>query len=377
MHALFLLLSTSLAAPVTVDATRSVVLTNSETLAMGGASVGAAVGADGAFYNPAAAGRRSPGDTKPLFYSTSFGALDVGPANPVDLGNIGAAEGWSGGMLNLGLAVGYKRLALSVVNGRLRYYTSPLVDDIGTIYTPTVNVNETHLDLAAAFAEDRVILGAGARLLRVGASLDGYGLEPERFGGVGAELGLLLRSPATGLSLGLVWRQGTSTGDLDEVSALGVRAVELPAELALGAAWSGELRPAQANPLPLRLVADLVLASPVEEAFMLEALMLGEQVAKGRAASWSPRLGAELEPWPDRLRLRAGTYLEPSRTDLADGRLHGTGGLELRLFRLRLLRGIIDMDISYEAAIDAAPRYLNLSYLGVGTWARRAKETIE
>lgn len=363
------LLPLALAEPVAVDASRSVVLTNSETLAMGGAGVGGATGSDGAFYNPAAAASRGPADTDPLTYSTSFSTLSVGPKNPVDLGNIGTAEGWSGGMFNLGGALGYRDLALSVVNGQLRYY----LEEIGEIdnYTRyTVNINQTHINLSGALWEDRLVLGGGVQLLRVGAENSRYGLEPDRFGGVGLEAGLRLRRPHLGL--GLVWRQGVTTRELDGVEVVDADEARVPMELALGLAWRGELTPGRAPPLPLRVAADLVYAAPVDGALMLEALMLGQEVGKGAAGTLSPRLGAELEPWPDRLRLRAGTYLEPSRTALASGRMHGTGGLELRLFHLSLLNKRISLDFSYEAAVDAAPRYLNLSYLGLGTWSRAA-----
>lgn len=351
-----------------LDLTRSVVLTTSETLAMGGASVGAAVGADGAFYNPAAAATRGPADKSNFLWSSSFGLLSVGPSNPIDLGNVGTSQGWSGGMLNLGLALGWKNVALSAVDGRLRYYQDEILptDELARY---NVVVNETHLDLAGSFWDGRLVAGAGARLLNLSATLPSDAMS--RYSGWSAEAGLTLHQPGVGLSEGLVWRQATHAA-LRDGSDLGVDGAILPTQISLGGAWEGALRPDHANTLPLRVAADLVYSAPVHDGVMLEALMTGLDVSKGQVGTLSPRLGAELEPWPDRLRLRAGGYLEPSRTDLAGGRGHGTGGFELRLFHIKALHGFIDTDLSYETCVDAAPRYLNLSYLGIGTWARRS-----
>lgn len=49
-------------------------------------------------------------------------------------------------------------------------------------------------------------------------------------------------------------------------------------------------------------------------------------------------------------------------------RLHATTGLEVRLFRLRLFKGFIDTEIAWEAAVDYAPNYLNVAWLGIGAW---------
>ncbi len=66
---------------------------------------------------------------------------------------------------------------------------------------------------------------------------------------------------------------------------------------------------------------------------------------------------SEYEWKPGRLRLRGGTYWEPSRFDGVDGRLHYTFGAELALFQFPLL-GEHRLDLSFTG--DVAARYRNV-----------------
>ncbi len=78
----------------------------------------------------------------------------------------------------------------------------------------------------------------------------------------------------------------------------------------------------------------------------------------------SPRGGFDWEMIPGRFRLRGGSYWEPSRYDGVDGRVHGTFGLELRVFEVDiwgLRRGRITL------TGDLARDYSNLG-LSVGLW---------
>jgi hypothetical protein len=64
--------------------------------------------------------------------------------------------------------------------------------------------------------------------------------------------------------------------------------------------------------------------------------------------------GLEAEAIPNRLRLRAGTYYEPSRFDGISPREHITGGFEVRLFKFNLLG---ERHLSFSYAVDVAARY--------------------
>jgi hypothetical protein len=110
----------------------------------------------------------------------------------------------------------------------------------------------------------------------------------------------------------------------------------------------------------------------------------------GEGASLTLRAGAEAEVIPNRLQLRAGSYLEPTRfrdpefteiTRLPDGsrlltsryrdpspRLHGTAGFEVRVLEWSVF-GLFADDTSFRVsgAVDASRRYFGWS-LGIGVW---------
>ena len=114
----------------------------------------------------------------------------------------------------------------------------------------------------------------------------------------------------------------------------------------------------------LTLAADLAITSPSDDAYGLEAFGMHQLQPTGHRWAFSPRLGAEYEWLPGRLRLRAGTYFEPERYDGVRGRLHGTFGLELRAFEFHAWgrrRGAITL------TGDLAARFENVG-LSVGFW---------
>jgi hypothetical protein len=81
----------------------------------------------------------------------------------------------------------------------------------------------------------------------------------------------------------------------------------------------------------------------------------GDQIAFGL------RVGAESEVWQDRMKVRLGSYLEPSRTNRKFYRLHGTLGLEARLF------DFWSWSAGITATVDVAKLYFNWG-LGLGLW---------
>lgn len=110
--------------------------------------------------------------------------------------------------------------------------------------------------------------------------------------------------------------------------------------------------------------ADLVITGQSADAYGLDAFALHELERSGRHSSWSPRGGAEYEWLPGRLRLRGGSYWEPGRFEGVSGRLHGTFGIEVRVFEVDvwgLRRGRITL------TGDVASRYQNAA-LSIGFW---------
>ncbi|MBI2896643.1 MAG: hypothetical protein HYY06_24005 [Deltaproteobacteria bacterium] len=117
----------------------------------------------------------------------------------------------------------------------------------------------------------------------------------------------------------------------------------------------------------LLLSADLALTGPVEGGVGIESFVQQVERRSGNTLSVTPRLGLEGEVWPDRLRLRGGSYLEPSRFDDQGSRPHGTFGLDLRLFYTTLWDVFARFGVRASGVIDVAPRYLQLA-VSVGIW---------
>lgn len=128
---------------------------------------------------------------------------------------------------------------------------------------------------------------------------------------------------------------------------------------------------ARAKALPRQKVlvsASALISGPVEDGVGVESFLLQRVERSGRWVTVQPRLGVEVEPLENRLQVRAGTYLEPSRFSKEIVRAHGTAGLDVRLIEWSVL-GLFDDDTAWRvgAFVDGAQRYLSMG-LTAGIW---------
>ncbi len=116
------------------------------------------------------------------------------------------------------------------------------------------------------------------------------------------------------------------------------------------------------------LTADLWFNGRVENGVGVESLLFQTVQRSGEKVTVSPRLGFETEVWPTRMKIRGGTYLEPSRFAASSPRLHGTLGLDISLFKWDVV-GLWPDDYRWQvtAAIDLASHYGAFSF-GIGGW---------
>lgn len=117
----------------------------------------------------------------------------------------------------------------------------------------------------------------------------------------------------------------------------------------------------------LMLVASLVVTPPIDRSTSVAAFLDQRLVPYGTSWSLSPHFGVEGEPLADRLMMRIGGYLEPSRADGVDARQHFTFGADLKLFAVRFMPGFRDTVWKLTSSFDLAPRYTNWG-LGIGIW---------
>jgi hypothetical protein len=135
------------------------------------------------------------------------------------------------------------------------------------------------------------------------------------------------------------------------------------------------VRKARYRQLPrdyLLLTLGLLVTGTTDEGISLESYLQDSARRSGRFVTYSPRAGLEMEPLPNRLTARLGTYVEPSRftdrPDAFDFRQHLTAGLEVALFRFSVF-GLVDDQTTWRIAmmVDYAARYSNYG-LSIGIW---------
>lgn len=118
----------------------------------------------------------------------------------------------------------------------------------------------------------------------------------------------------------------------------------------------------------LLIVASALVSGPVSDAVGVESFLSQEVQRSGQRASVTPRVGIETEPFANAVQIRAGSYLEPSRFNRSTSRLHGTLGVEVRLFTWSVF-GLVDADTAWRVGAygDYARNYLAWG-LTAGMW---------
>lgn len=103
-----------------------------------------------------------------------------------------------------------------------------------------------------------------------------------------------------------------------------------------------------------------------EQAALHDATSAAVFRRSGQRISYSPRLGLEGEPVPDRVQTRIGTYIEPSRFG-GLSRQHFTFGFDVKLLPWSVFGLAGDIIWRVGGVADLAPRYQSLG-LSLGAW---------
>ncbi|MGB8329300.1 MAG: small VCP/p97-interacting protein [Polyangiales bacterium] len=116
------------------------------------------------------------------------------------------------------------------------------------------------------------------------------------------------------------------------------------------------------------LTADLWFNGRVTNGVSVESFAFQTVQRSGQRVTVSPHIGFETEAWPKRMKVRAGTYLEPTRVVESSPRVHGTFGIDVDLFKWNVF-GLWPDDYRWQltAAIDFARAYGSFS-VGIGGW---------
>jgi len=264
----------------------------------------------------------------------------------------------------------------------------------------TANYGMVHASLAYGFNSGQLALGAGPRLvgMRLGGSSSSSLFSTA---GVGYEAGVIWKPTDAQYRLAAAVKSPI-TATVPGAAGAAPTKLHVPWEVALGFAYQFGGRPLNPRLLTVTDVARSKTGGSEPSKAQLDAaetelfdryerrerfyLMLTSElhVVQGSGAhiglNWadtvetssrplaSPRLGVESEVIPQHLKLRGGSYYESARVAQTNGRFHGTGGLDVRLFEWSAFGLLKPFDFwQLSLAADAARSYLNTSF-SIGFW---------
>jgi hypothetical protein len=111
----------------------------------------------------------------------------------------------------------------------------------------------------------------------------------------------------------------------------------------------------------LLLSSEIILYGPTAKGQGVNAFLRQTPERSGARISYGVRVGFEGEVLQNRLKLRGGGYLEPSRYSRRYYRPHATAGFDVRLF------DAWRWSVRATATVDVAPRYFDWG-LSIGLW---------
>jgi len=391
----------------TIDPARGPISGSTRRVGLGGAFVSIADDTEGVAINPASSALRLPSS----FNQWDFGlGLDAAvgawlPKN--DLYNQGQNEGSGKSSAVFG------SLAAIIYNGHFgvgvaaeaQSNAASRADEVqGVSSTLGANFGVVHANMAYGFLQGQLLLGAGPRFIGMSFDRDSSG---GKLGsaGVGYEAGVLIKpimaqyriaaavkspitatAPASGnspaaivhvpweVSLGFAYQLGKRAlnpafRSAEDLARSRISATDWPSRADIERAERDLFEAYQKQPRWYLLIStELELAQGDGQHVGVERYWTLQGTASRSQPIVSPRIGLESEVVPHILRLRAGSYYESERVNLTPSRVHGTGGLDVRLFEwdmFGLLKPFDHWQLS--VAVDAARAYLNTSF-SIGLW---------
>jgi len=356
-----------------LDLYEGVALGNSAVVAMGGATVANAFGSSGTLANASASAVRNTTDTDRWSWDYHLDYLNATQSH--DYANSGVEPvGMTGGAqaLTFGGAVRVRDWAGAITASQ---NTFPL----GTMLS--ARTQRARAAVAHWFADRDFAVGVAFQLAQFDMKpcADGNCISQFTISGAGLEGGATYaprmesyRFGASGTTKIIGGNVTATNCDPDDCGGYILpEAVRVPWRIAVGGAYrfaesewnqlvGGNFRDEPA----VTVVADLVVTGNSPNAYGLDAFAQNQLERSGSTWAWSLRGGAEYEWLPGRLRVRGGSYWEPGRFDGVSGRLHGTFGIEVRVFEFYAWgrrRGRITL------TGDLASRYNNLG-ISIGFW---------
>jgi hypothetical protein len=391
--------------PATIDTSLGPIVGGTRYIGLSGAYVAIAEGNEGIAINPAS-------DAVRLGYSWHQWDEGVGidvsigawlPKN--DIYNQPASSGSKKSTAffgSLGLNVYYEYAGLGVAAEAQSNAATSQTQAQGIAPTQlSANYGMVHASLAYGFYSGQLVLGAGPRF--VGMRFGGGSSSSSLFStaGVGYEAGVIVKPTNSQYRIAAAAKSPVTANAPGADSARPTK-LHVPWEAALGFAYqfggrplnprfttvddvarerNGGREPSKAEleaaerelfdryerreRVYLLVSTELALVQSSGAQIGLNAL---DSLTSSTRPLVSPRLGLESEVVPHHLKLRAGSYYESARLAQTNGRVHGTGGADIRLFEWSAF-GLLEPFDFWQLSLgaDGARSYLNTS-ISIGFW---------
>jgi hypothetical protein len=352
-----------------LDLQHGLVLGSSRLIGMGGAAVGIADGSAAVVANPAAVAARATNSLRTFDWDVH---LDLINANSGDAGNTGVlasdqTQGTVGGIVQIGpFGLGLESVQVVLnpkTGGELR-------------------LAEYDVTFGRSFFDQQWVVAAGLRWLQffeLGRDFSQVSAE-----GMAVNTGIAYRPQGRSFRFGGMVGLPMTTATQSFPSPLGrnmmpamtpfvpPQRAAMPTRIAGGVAWRLGPTPWNArvnrpylDERALVLAADVVVDGTAPAGVSMGAYAGRMFDRSGGDPSVSLHLGAEYECVPGWVRLRAGSYWEPSRIDGRDGRLHGTGGVEVHVLNVGFEQ--LSYRLRVAVALDASASYQNFGF-SLGLW---------
>jgi len=382
--------------PKTIDTVRGTIRGSTRLIGLGGAFVAIADDTQGVAINPASAAVRMPYSWGAFDYS--FG-IDLGIATWLpknDVYNAPQNSGASGGSLfgSFAILTNYQHAGLGIAAEAEQNVASHKGQQ-GFSTKLTANFGLMRPAVAYGYFDGQLLLGAGLRVL--GFSFGGHQANVPLTAGIGYTAGVIVKPTGKQFRVGVAIEQPINA-EVASDDGTAPTVVHVPWTAAAGFAYQFGTR--KLNPpfvtARARARRDAGGREPTEEEvkkakkdlfdeyqrdqtwYLLLSTELafiegsGDVALAGTTALnrtlVSPRLGVETEAVPRWLRVRAGSYLELATTEEGHSRLHGTAGVDIKLFEWGVFGLIKPFDYwQLSLAVDGARSYLNTSF-SIGFW---------
>ncbi|MGC2047211.1 MAG: hypothetical protein WA635_01180 [Gallionella sp.] len=348
-----------------LDLRQGPIIGSARQVALGGAYIGVAEGINSLNSNPAGVAFRLEHSTTEFDWDWTVGLNNL-KSNDFDNNGVSPPDYKSHRIRSLGLMGQYGPWGLGILNNAEILSLEGLNSDDEYVLSVTT------LALGRQFLDRELTVGVGVRATLTKLQNQPFDATLGKISGTGWDIGAVWNPERGPFRLGAAYSSSISSDQsLNNTSGIPVtvnglivpQQVILPATLGEGFSYAVESAPFWKDHKWL-VASDLLFTAASENAVGVESVLAQKMQPVGTHDTTGVRLGSELETLPGRLRLRLGSYYEPSNYEGVQSRTHLTGGFEVRAFHTSIW-GEHDWNLTF--AIDSARDYLNM-LVALGFW---------